>query len=123
MALIKAESAQGFARLPVVQQIGLMVGLAVCVALGVAVALWSQKPGYSLLYGGLPDKDAAAVVDALQRSGMQYRLDANTGAIMVPAQDVRATRMKLANEGLPKSADMGLEFLENDQELGASQFV
>lgn len=123
MALIKAESAQGFARLPVVQQIGLMVGLAVCVALGVAVALWSQEPGYSLLYGGLPDKDAAAVVDALQRSGTQYRLDANTGAIMVPAQDLRATRMKLATEGLPKSADTGLEFLENDQELGASQFV
>lgn len=123
MALIKAESAQGFARLPVVQQIGLMVGLAVCVALGVAVALWSQKPGYSLLYSGLPDKEAAAIVDALQRSGTQYRLDANTGAIMVPAQDVRATRMKLANEGLPKSADTGLEFLESDQELGASQFV
>ena len=31
--------------------------------------------------------------------------------------------LKLANEGLPKSADTGLEFLESDQELGASQFV
>lgn len=123
MALIKAESAQGFTRLPVVQQIGLMVGLAVCIALGVAMALWSQKPGYSLLYGGLPDRDAGAVIDALQRSGMPYRLDESTGAILVPAQDVRAARMKLANEGLPKSSDMGLELLEKDQEMGASQFV
>lgn len=123
MALIKAESAQGFTRLPVVQQIGLMVGLAVCVAIGVAVALWSQKPGYSLLYGGLPDRDAAAVVDALQRGGVPYRLDESSGAIMVPARDVRAARMKLANEGLPKSSDMGLELLEKDQEMGASQFV
>lgn len=121
--MIKAESARGFARLPVLQQIGLMIGLAVCIALGVAVALWSQKPGYVLLYGGLPDKDAAAVVDALQRGGLQYRLDADSGAIMVPAADLRGARMKLASEGLPKSADMGLELLEKDQEMGASQFV
>lgn len=123
MALIKAESAQGFTRLPVVQQIGLMVGLAVCVAIGVAVALWSQKPAYSLLYGGLPDKDAAAVIDALQRGAIPYRLDDATGAIMVPSQEVRAVRMKLASAGLPKSSDVGLELLEKEQGLGTSQFV
>ena len=32
------------------RQLGVMVALAISVALGVAVVLWSQTPNYSLLY-------------------------------------------------------------------------
>ena len=44
MALVKAESVEGFQRLPALRQIGLMIGLAASVALGVAIVLWSQTP-------------------------------------------------------------------------------
>ena len=99
MALIRAESAQGFAQLPAVRQIGLMVGLAASVALGVAVVLWSQTPNYSLLYGSLSDKDATEIMEALQQSEIPYKLDAHSGALMVPAKQVHDARLKLAAHG------------------------
>ena len=58
MPLVKAETVEGFQRLPALRQLGLMIGLAASVALGVAVVLWSQKPSYTLLYGNLSSKDA-----------------------------------------------------------------
>lgn len=123
MALIKPETAQGFAGLPAFRQLGLMIGLAASVALGVAVVLWSQEPSYSLLYGSLSDKDAVEVVDALQQSGVSYKIDEGTGAVLVPAGKVHEARMKLANEGLPKGSGVGFELLHKEQELGTSQFI
>jgi len=123
MALIKAESAQGFAQLPAVRQLGLMIGLAASVALGVAVVLWSQTPNYSLLYGSLSDKDATEVMDALQQNQIPYKLDERSGALMVPSKQVHDARLKLAAEGLPKGTAVGLELLQKEQELGTSQFL
>jgi flagellar M-ring protein FliF len=123
MALIKAETAQGFSRLPALRQIGLMVGLAASVALGVAVVLWSQTPTYSLLYGNLSDQDSAKVLEALQQAQIPYKLEQSTGAIMVPAADVHKARLKLASQGLPKGAGVGFELLQKQQELGTSQFL
>jgi flagellar M-ring protein FliF len=48
MTLVKAETVQGFQGLPAMRQIGLMIGLAASVALGVAVGLWSQQPNFPL---------------------------------------------------------------------------
>jgi len=48
MALVKAENVgnqfNGFSGLPVLRQLGLMIGLAASVALGVAIGMWSQTP-------------------------------------------------------------------------------
>ncbi|MET4024966.1 hypothetical protein ABIE59_000477 [Marinobacter sp. MBR-99] len=41
----------GFNRLNLLRQVGLMVGLAASVALGVAVVLWAQEPTTSRLWG------------------------------------------------------------------------
>jgi len=62
----------------------LLVGIAAAVAAGVGVVLWSKEPTYSLLYGNLGQQDAAQIVQALQASGIEYKLDDN-GAITVPA--------------------------------------
>ena len=93
MALVKAETMQGFSRLPAMRQIGLMIGLAASVALGVAVVLWSQSPNYSMLYGHLSDRDSAQVVDALGKANIPYKVDPNSGAILVPAGKVRLCRL------------------------------
>ena len=122
-SLLRAEAAQGFFRLPVVRQVGLMLGLAASVAIGMAVVLWSRDPGYTLLYGNLPDKDMAEVVSILQRDQVPYRIDDGSGALLVPNSELRAVRMKLAAQGLPKGSDMGLELLQSEQQLGTSQFM
>ncbi len=118
-----AQTAQGFGGLPALRQIGLMVGLAGSVALGVAVALWSQTPTYSLLYGNLSQRDAAEVTDALQKSNIPFKIDETSGALMVASAQLQNARMKLASDGLPKGTSNGFEMLGEDQGFGTSQFV
>ncbi len=123
MALVKAETAQGFQSLPALRQIGLMVGLAASVALGVAVVLWSQQPDYSPLYANLSSKDAGQVVDALQKSGIQFKVEEGSGAVLVESSKLQHARMELAKEGLPEGSAMGFEMLQKEQGFGTSQFI
>lgn len=127
MDMVKADNAtapfEGFVHLPVVRQLGLMFGLAASVALGVAVVLWSQEPNYGVLYGNLSSKDATQVMDVLQKEGVKYKLDEKTGALMVPSSAVHDVRIKLASQGLPHSAAVGLDMLQQKQEFGTSQFL
>jgi len=123
MALVKAETAQGFQSLPAFRQIGLMMGLAASVALGVAVVLWSQNPNYTVLYANLGSKDAGQVVDALQKAGIQFKVDEATGAVMVESGKLQHARMELAKDGLPEGNAMGFELLEKEQGFGTSQFI
>jgi len=123
MALVKAETVEGFQRLPALRQLGLMIGLAASVALGVAVVLWSQKPSYTVLYGNLSSKDAGEVIEALQKSGIKFEVDQSNGAVMVPGSELHNARMQLAKEGLPEGNAMGFEMLQKEQGFGTSQFI
>ena len=123
MAMVKAETVQGFQGLPALRQIGLMIGLAASVALGVSVVLWSQKPNYTLLYANLSSKDAGQVIDALQSSGIQFKVDEATGAVMVESSKLQSARMELAKDGLQEGNAMGFEMLQKEQGFGTSQFI
>lgn len=123
MAVIKAETAQGFSGLPVLRQLGLMIGLAASVALGVAVVMWSQEPSYTLLYGNLSGTDSSQVLDVLQKSSIPYKVEEGSGAIMVASEKIHDARLKLASEGLPKGNGVGFELFDKEQELGTSKFV
>jgi len=108
---------------PLVRQLAVMIGIAASVALGVAVVLWSQTPSLSPLYGNLAEKDASQVVEALQKSGVEYRVDEASGMIMVPAGKVKELRMQLASAGLPNGSGMGFELLQKDMGFGTSRIV
>ncbi len=127
MALIKGEEilsqGRGFYALPVVRQIGLMVGLAASVAIGVAIVLWSQGPDYRLLYSNLGEKDSAEIVEALQAAGIEYRLSADASTVRVPAEQVSSARLMLAGEGLPRGTGAGFEMLDKQEGFGLSQFM
>ncbi|VAW72081.1 Flagellar M-ring protein FliF [hydrothermal vent metagenome] len=123
MAIVKAETIQGFGHLPALRQLGLMIALAGSVALGVAVVLWSQSPNYSLLYGNLDGKNAGQVLESLQKIGVQYKLDGKSGAILVSSKDVHKARIHLAKEGLPKGTGRGLEFLSEEESFKTSKFT
>jgi flagellar M-ring protein FliF len=127
MALVNPENiaaqAKGFNALPVLRQIGLMLGLAASVALGVAVVLWSRTPDYSMLYGRLSDVEAAQVAASLDSAGIPYRIEHGSGAITVPADKVHEARLKLATRGLPRGDGTGFELLNENQGFGTSQFM
>ncbi|MFC4260508.1 flagellar basal-body MS-ring/collar protein FliF [Marinobacter lacisalsi] len=113
----------GFNRLNLLRQIGLMVGLAASVALGVAVVLWAQEPNYQPVLGDLSSYNPQDVSSILDQSGIQYRMDPRSGALLVASDDVYNARLKLAAEGVTDKETMGYELLDQDQGLGTSQFM
>jgi flagellar M-ring protein FliF len=114
---------QGLAKLSLARQLGLMLGLAFSVAMGIAVVLWSQTPSYSLLFASVAEKDAAEILDVLDKLDVDYKVETGSGAIMVPADDVRELKMKLAAQGLPKSDSLGYELLDKEMGFGTSKSV
>lgn len=106
------------------RQIGLLVGLAASVAIGFAVVLWSQQPDYKPLYGSLNGVDANRVVEALTAADIPYKVEPNSGALLVKADDLGRARMKVASAGVaPTDNNVGFEILDKEQALGTSQFM
>lgn len=112
---------QNISEYPLLRQVGLMVGLAASVALGVAIVFWSQSPDYTTLYAELPDTELSQVADALKQSKIKYKISA--GNIMVPANDMEKARMQLAAQGLPNIKPEGFDILNEEQSFGTSQFI
>jgi flagellar M-ring protein FliF len=108
---------------PLMQRLAVMIGIAVSVALGVVIALWSFTPNYSLLYGNLSGKDASEVMTALQQAGIEYRVDDSNGAVMVKTGQLREARLKLAGQGLPRGDNLGFELLQQESGFGTSRAV
>lgn len=111
-------------QLPMLRQFGLLVGLAASVAIGFAVVLWSQQPDYQILYNDMQRFDAAQVTEILQTSRIDYRVDPNTGALLVASKDLNDARMRLAGAGVtPRDNNLGFEILDRERGLGTSQFM
>ncbi len=113
----------GFNRLNLLRQIGLMVGLAASVALGLAVVLWAQEPNYQPVVGDLSSYNPQDVTSILDSSGIDYKMDPRTGALLVPSDQVYDARLKLAAEGVTDRQTMGYELLDQERGLGTSQFM
>lgn len=111
-------------QMPALRQVALLVGLAASVAIGFAVVLWSQEPDYRPLYASLAGLDATQVVETLSTAGIDYRVEPNSGALLVKASDLSNARLRLATAGVtPTDSSIGFEILDKDQGLGTSQFM
>ncbi len=127
MALVKTErmleQIQGFGSFPLLRQLGLMVLLAVTIAVAVAVVLWSRTPNYSILYGNLPASELVAIANALDAANIPYKIEHASGSITVPRSKIHETRIRLATQGLPKGKAAGYELLDKKMEFGTSRFL
>ena len=96
-------------------------GTAGLLAMLLVLALWSRQVPMVALFGhALPESEAGAVVDQLSKMGESYELSPLGQRIMVPAARVNELRMRLATQGLPKSAPSGYELFDK-QSFGQSQ--
>lgn len=112
------------AQLPMLRQFALLVGLAASVAIGFAVVLWSQQPEYRPLYSSMDNLDATQVIDVLQQSRIRYRVEPNSGALLVRTEDLADARMRLASAGVSQGdGNLGFEILDREKGLGTSQFM
>lgn len=112
---------RGFNELPPARKIGLMVAVALIVAIIIGSWTWIQTPDYRILYSNLSDRDGGAVIDSLQKLNIPYKMADNGGAIMVPSNMVYEARLKLASQGLPKGGAVGFDLMDN-MKLGVTQF-
>ena len=100
----------------------LLVGIAMAVAAGVTVVLWSRGPTYSLLYANLGTEDQAQITQTLEAAQIPYRIQPGSNSIEVPVERLSDARLKLAGQGLPEGGG-GFATMEKDPGFGVSQFM
>ena len=108
---------------PVTRQLGLLLGLAASIALGIGLVQWSMAPDYVALFGEMTPSSTNEVVRSLEENGTPYKVDHRTGLVSVPAEKLHEIRLKLASDGLPKSDGSGFDMLYKEQKIGVSGFI
>ena len=104
------------------QKIRLAAGIALFVVIGIVGMVMGRQAEWRVLYANLADKDGGAIVAQLTTMNVPYQYAANGGAILVPADKVYDTRLKLASQGLPKGAVTGFELMDTANRFGMTQF-
>src|SRR5271154_2011723 len=87
-----------------------------------ALAFWSSRVDYSLLYGKLDEGEAAKVIAALDEAKVPYQISRGGGSIMVPNDKVYQVRMQMAGKGIPLGEGVGFEIFDKAN-FGISDFV
>ncbi|MBV8659140.1 MAG: flagellar M-ring protein FliF [Burkholderiales bacterium] len=101
---------------------GLAACLAVLLIVTVSLGVWLLRPDYQVLFGDLAQADAAAMTAELDRMKIPYRLDNGGNTILVPAEQVYKTRLKLVGRDLPLHGTVGFE-LFNNTDIGMTEFA
>jgi flagellar M-ring protein FliF len=124
MAMVANASkvAAKFSSLSIPRQIGVLLGVAASIALGIAVALWSREPTYAPIYTQVSARDSSEIVNALERYGITFKIEQINGTILVPSDQIQSARLKLAAEGLPRDSSEG-ELFANSSLFNNSQFM
>jgi len=104
------------------QKLRLAMGIALLVVVGVVGLVMGRQAEWRVLYANLADKDGGAIVAQLSQMNVPYQYAAGGNAILVPADKVYDTRLKLASQGLPKGAVTGYELMDTASRFGMTQF-
>lgn len=113
----------GFNNLAFVRQLGLMLGLAASVAIGVGVVFWAKESNYRPLYSDLSSVDAVAASDILQQNNIPFKYDTNQKLLLVAADKIHEARLKMAAAGFAPSEQDSQSLMNKDSSFGTSQFV
>lgn len=88
----------------------------------VGLTRWKHESDFRPLFSSMAPEDAAAVVQRLKESGVEYRLLDSGSGVMVPSARLGESRLALASVGLPKSGRIGFELFDKTN-FGATELV
>ena len=104
------------------KKIAVLGTVAAALAVIAVTFFWAQAPKFELLYSNLASEDIQAIEKKLKEDGIPYQFSQDKSAILVPAEKVHETRLKLASEGLPSSGGVGFELFDKST-VGVTEFV
>src|SRR5690554_7252172 len=68
--------------------------------------------------------NASQVIEVLQQSRIRYKVEPNSGALLVRSEDLADARLQLASAGVARGdGNLGFEILDRERGLGTSQFM
>jgi len=98
--------------------LGTLLILAVLIYLSYLVL----RPNYQVLFSGLDPQDAATIVAELDKMKVAYRLGGDETSILVDANQVHSTRLKLMGKGVNLRGGVGFEIF-NNTDFGVTEFA
>lgn len=105
------------------QRVSALIGTFILlVTLGVSSIYFLSKEEYSVLFKDLQERDAAVVLQALEKEKIRYRISGGGSEILVPVEDVHRTRLVLMGSDVPINGGVGLEIF-NDSSFGTTEFA
>lgn len=105
-------------------QLGALLVVATALTLGVGLIIWAMRPDYVPIAGQGSRADSLQIIEMLNSSQVQYKLDPSTGIVLVPQDQAMQVQMSLAASGLSSDpVSVGLELLQQDSSLGTSHFT
>ena len=90
----------------------------------VGITLWVfvgllGKPKYVTLYTGLKPAEAQALGSRLAAKNIPYELSPDGSSLRVPAEQLDASRLETASQGLPRNARLGFELFDTPNWAGS----
>ncbi|MFN3814337.1 MAG: flagellar basal-body MS-ring/collar protein FliF [Aquificaceae bacterium] len=100
----------------------LLIGIPL-ITLGILITIitFLARPNYTVLYAGLSQEDMTAIVSELDKENVKYNISPDGRSILVPENQARDIRLKLAAKGIPSKGLVGYEIFDKDR-IGTSDF-
>lgn len=101
---------------------GLLLGALAILGVSIALGVLLLRTDYQVLFADLAPQDAATITAELDKMKLPYRLENDGNTVLVPADQVHKTRLKLVGKELPLRGAVGFE-LFNASEVGMTEFT
>jgi flagellar M-ring protein FliF len=98
----------------------LIIGV-IAIAISSITYLWLKNDAYGVLFSNLNDKDGGEIISQLDKMNIPYKFSSSGTTILIPENKIYDTRLRIAQQGLPKGGAIGFELLDKES-FGMSQF-
>lgn len=110
-----------FRELSLVKKVSIFFTIALSIYVLTFLYQLSTKSNYQVLFSNLESEDVGEVASALDKYKIAYQVQSETRSILVPGDKVLETRLKLAQEGLPRFGGVGFEIFD-EKSFGMTEF-
>lgn len=101
----------------------MLAGVAVMATAVISASMLASKDHYVALFGSEQNLPISQIVTTLDGEKQAYRIDPDSGQLLVPEQALSKVRMLLAGKGIQAITPSGYELIDKDELLGSSQFI